>query len=106
MLTPEQQAQYNALLLKQYKGNLADEERAIMEALQLLRDAPEAPTSSADIAGLAPSLARMSGELDQLDADLGEMAGKVGGRRARAEAIAELGERDASRMKQSDDDAH
>ncbi len=111
MLTPEQQAQYAALLLKQYKGTLTAEERADLEALQLWRDAPEAPAAAADLAGLAPSLARMVGELDQLDADLGEMAGKVSGRSARAESIAELGDRDAKHAqadhaKKDDHDAH
>ncbi|MCS7078883.1 MAG: hypothetical protein NZ585_02375 [Chloracidobacterium sp.] len=96
MLTPEQQAQYNALLLKQYKGTLTDEERAFMEQLQLLRDAP---ASSAEVANLSPGLARMLGELDRLDTDLGEMAGKVGGRYARAEAMIELGRHDADKDK-------
>lgn len=106
MLTPEQQAQYNALLLKQYKGTLTDEERALMAELQLLRDAPEAAPSPADVAGLAPGLARMAGEFDRLDADMGEMAGKIGGRRARAEALTELGERDADQAKKGRHDAH
>lgn len=106
MLTPEQQAQYNALLLKQYKGTLTDEEHARLAELQLLRAAPEAAPSSADIAGLASGLARMADELDRLDADMDEMAGKIGGRHARAEAMTELGERDADRVKKGDHDAH
>ncbi|MFQ3580495.1 MAG: hypothetical protein SNJ67_02485 [Chloracidobacterium sp.] len=105
MLTPEQQAQYQALLLKQYKGLLTNEEQAEMAALQLLRDAPETGASSDEVANLAPNLARLAGELDRFEADLGEMSGKIGGRRAVAEAMTELGEPDAKKPT-SDHDAH
>ncbi len=107
MLTPEQQAQYNALLLKQYKGTLTTEEQAELEALQLLRDAPDTAPTSANIANLPPNLARFAGEVDLLEADLAEMSGKIGGRSALAEAKTRIGETatDAAR-KPEDDGAH
>ncbi len=107
MLTPEQQAQYNALLLKQYKGTLTTEEQAELEALQLLRDAPDTAPTSITVADLPPNLARFAGEVDLLEADMEEMSGKIGGRSALAEAKTGLGATatDAGR-KPEDDAAH
>ncbi len=107
MLTPEQQAQYNALLLKQYKGTLTAEEKTELEALELLRNAPDTAPTSANIADLPPNLARFAGEVDMLEADMEEMSGKIGGRSAVAEAKTRIGETatDAAR-KPEDDGAH
>jgi|GEM_PF-1919773 hypothetical protein len=105
MLTPEQQAQYNALLLKQYKGILTAEEQSELEALRLLRDAPE-PTAT-NLTNLPPNLARFVGEVNVLESDLEEMSGKIGRRKAFAKAITDLGQTnlDAAR-KPKDDAAH
>ncbi len=106
MLTPEQQAQHTALLLKQYKGTLTAEERADLEALELLRAAPEAVTGVTALTDFVPDLNRLADELDRLDADLGELAGKIGGRSAHAEAMETLARHDAEKKRQGNGDAH
>lgn len=102
MLTPEQQAEYNALLLKQYKGVLTAAEQATLEALQQLRNMPDATPTSAELANLSPNLARFAGEVDRLEAGLEEMSGKIGGRRAVAEAKADLGQTTADPTQKND----
>ncbi len=105
MLTPEQQAQYNALLLKQYKGTLTAEEQTELEALQLLRNAPDTALTPATVADLPPNLARFAGEVDLLEADMEEMSGKIGGRSALAEAKTRMGATATDAARKPEDDA-
>jgi hypothetical protein len=105
MLTPEQQAQYNALLLKQYKGTLTAEEQAELEALQLLRNAPDTAPTPTDMTNLPPNLVRFAGEVDLLEADMADMSGKIGGRSALAEAKTSLGATATDAARKPEDDA-
>ncbi|MGQ9897480.1 MAG: hypothetical protein ACUVR8_08020 [Acidobacteriota bacterium] len=106
MLTPEQQDQYQALLLKRYKGTLTTDEQTVLEALEQLQQSPD-PTSIAVEEDALPSiLLRFVSEAGQVETDLEEMSAKIDGRRAIAEAKADLGHTVEGAVQNQDDVAH